>query len=262
MRYSREEIRTAHHEAGHALIAMHFTPLSGVGIERSIKRGGQVFRQKKGWLQAARGSKVSIEENVLIELAGPMAERMCPLGVGRDYHTASSADMNKVEAALKEILTDSERGEYLNECRYKVDQMLKHHWSEVKALAKALLKYKRLSGRQAKRIAGEVLEKDGDGELRTRRERKEAKSMSKTLPLHSKPEILTPDEVAELLRVSRSTINRLVASQAIPFIKIGNRVVRFKRQAVTKWLRDRIPRRKGTEIYDEVGSSSPFERRT
>ena len=84
MRYGRQEVRTAYHEAGHAVVAMHSILLSSVGIERKIKRGGQVLTQKKGWLRPVRGSKVSIEENVLIELAGPVAEKMCPVGAGRD----------------------------------------------------------------------------------------------------------------------------------------------------------------------------------
>jgi excisionase family DNA binding protein len=245
MRYGRQEVRTAYHEAGHALIAMHSVHLSGVGIERRIKRDGHVVTQKKGWLQPVRGSMVSLDENVLIELGGPIAERMCPVGVGRDYRTASMADMNKIDTALKELLTDSERDEYLNDCNHKVEGMLKHHWPEVKALAQALLKQKRLTGRQAERIVGELLEKDSGGDSGTRHQRKEAKSMAKTLPLHGKPEILTPDELAELLRVSRSTINRLIASQSLPFIRIGNRVVRFKRQAVTKWFREQNTKKKG-----------------
>ena len=131
MRYGRQEVRTAYHEAGHAVVAMHSILLSSVGIERKIKRGGQVLTQKKGWLRPVRGSKVSLEENVLIELAGPMAEKMCPFGAGRDYYTASTADMNEIEGALKEILTESERREYLTECRQKVERMLKHHWPEI-----------------------------------------------------------------------------------------------------------------------------------
>jgi len=66
MRYGREEVRTAYHEAGHALVAMHSIHLSSVGIERKIKRGGQILKQKEGWIRPVRGSKVSIEENVLI----------------------------------------------------------------------------------------------------------------------------------------------------------------------------------------------------
>jgi excisionase family DNA binding protein len=239
MRYGRQEVRTAYHEAGHAMNAMHSIHLSSVGIERKVKRGGQVFTQKKGWLRPMRGSKVSVEENVLIELAGPMAEKMCPFGAGRDYYMASMADMDKVEAGLKEILTESERAEYLDQCRQKVRRMLKHHWPEVKALAKALLEHKRLSGRQAERIAEEVLEKGNGNHSGLRYGGKKARSKSKKSPLHGNPEILTPDEVAEFLRVSRRTINNLVATEAIPFVRIGRRVVRFKRHAVTKWLRER-----------------------
>jgi len=238
MRYGREEVRTAYHEAGHALVAMHSIHLSSVGIERKIKRGGQILKQKEGWIRPVRGSKVSIEENVLIELAGPIAEKMCPFGAGRDYYMASMADMGKVEAGLKEILTESERGEYLNECRQKVRRMLKHHWPEVKALAKALLEHKRLTGRQAERIAREVVEKESGNHSGTSYGGKTAKSKSKKSLHHGNPEILTPDEVAAFLRVSRRTINSMVAAKAIPFVRIGRRVIRFKRRAVTKWLRE------------------------
>ena len=38
--------------------------------------------------------------------------------------------------------------------------MLKHHWPEVVALANALLERKRLTGRQAEKIAGQAWEKE------------------------------------------------------------------------------------------------------
>jgi len=62
--------------------------------------------------------------------------------------------------------------------------------------------------------------------------------MSEKPRLDDKPEILTPDEVADLLRVSRGTINKLVAANAIPFVSIGKRALRFKREAVMKWFRE------------------------
>jgi excisionase family DNA binding protein len=37
---------------------------------------------------------------------------------------------------------------------------------------------------------------------------------------HGKPEVLTPDDVAEILRVSRRKINQLVAADRIPFVRI------------------------------------------
>jgi excisionase family DNA binding protein len=245
MRYGRQEVRAAYHEAGHALIAMHSVRISSVGIERKIKQDGQIITQKRGWLQPVPGSRVSIEENVLIQLAGPIAERMCPVGVGRDYYTASMADMNTIEAGLKEILTESERGEYLNECRHKVERMLVRHWPEIKALARALLEHKRLTGSQAEKIAEEVLEKNGGIPPQTLDGEKRAKRISKKRLLDGKSEILTPNEVARLLRVSRRTVNRLISSQCVPFIRIGKRAVRFKRDAVMEWFQEQNIRKKG-----------------
>lgn len=53
-----------------------------------------------------------------------------------------------------------------------------------------------------------------------------------------KPEVLTPDTVAEILRVSRRKINQLVAADEIPFVRIGKRWIRFKRETVMKWFRE------------------------
>jgi len=67
---------------------------------------------------------------------------------------------------------------------------------------------------------------------------KKSEDMTKKAALHGKLEIMTPDEVAKFLRVSRRKINHLVATEAIPFVRIEKRVVRFRRQAVLKWLRE------------------------
>jgi excisionase family DNA binding protein len=53
-----------------------------------------------------------------------------------------------------------------------------------------------------------------------------------------KPAILTPDEVAEILRVSRRRINQLVAADELPFVRIGKRRIRFNREAVMRWFRE------------------------
>jgi len=74
---------------------------------------------------------------------------------------------------------------------------------------------------------------------------KKSEDMAKKAALHGKLEIMTPDEVAKFLRVSRRKINHLVATEAIPFVRIGKRVVRFRRQAVMKWLREQNTHKKG-----------------
>jgi len=55
---------------------------------------------------------------------------------------------------------------------------------------------------------------------------------------HGKTEVLTPDDLAEILRVSRRKINQLVAADEIPFVRIGKRRIRFSREAVMKWFRE------------------------
>ena len=73
--------------------------------------------------------------------------------------------------------------------------------------------------------------------------RKRGKGALKPVP--SIPEILTRDEVAELLRISNRTVDYLVAARAIPFKRIGKRLVRFERQAVMKWFRQEYSNEKG-----------------
>ena len=48
-------------------------------------------------------------------------------------------------------------------------------------------------------------------------------------------EYLTADEVANLLKVNKSTIYQWTHIDFIPFVKVG-RLVRFKPDAVMKWV--------------------------
>jgi len=69
--------------------------------------------------------------------------------------------------------------------------------------------------------------------------------MTQKRPLHGEPEVLTPNDVAKILRVSRRKINQLVAADEIPFVRIGKRRIRFNCEAVMKWFRERHTRNKG-----------------
>ncbi len=49
------------------------------------------------------------------------------------------------------------------------------------------------------------------------------------------PELLTPPEVAALLRISRATLYRLVESRRVPFYRIGG-VLRLDRRDLVEYL--------------------------
>jgi len=49
------------------------------------------------------------------------------------------------------------------------------------------------------------------------------------------PRLMTAQEVAEPLRVPRSTIYELARSRRIPFVKVGRRTL-FVQQALLEWI--------------------------
>ena len=48
--------------------------------------------------------------------------------------------------------------------------------------------------------------------------------------------LLTAGEVAEMLRVPRSTVYELARSRRIPFLKVGRRTL-FEPEVLTEWIR-------------------------
>lgn len=59
------------------------------------------------------------------------------------------------------------------------------------------------------------------------------------------PDVMTLNEVAEYLRIPRSTVYKLVREGRIPGQKIG-RQWRFRRAVVEQWLGDEKQRPQGT----------------
>lgn len=51
-------------------------------------------------------------------------------------------------------------------------------------------------------------------------------------------DVMTAEEVAELLRVSRPTLRKLIEKDGLPAIHLG-RLWRFKRSAVLAWIESR-----------------------
>ena len=52
-------------------------------------------------------------------------------------------------------------------------------------------------------------------------------------------EILTRNEVADFLKIPKRTIDYLVSTQQIPFFRVGKRGVRFSRERLMEWSRER-----------------------
>lgn len=53
--------------------------------------------------------------------------------------------------------------------------------------------------------------------------------------LDSVPRLMTAQEVAELLRVPRSTVYELARNRRIPFLKVGRRTL-FAQHALLEWI--------------------------
>jgi excisionase family DNA binding protein len=51
----------------------------------------------------------------------------------------------------------------------------------------------------------------------------------------SVPRLMTAQEVAELLRIPRSTVYELARSRRIPFLKVGRRTL-FAQQTLLEWI--------------------------
>ena len=56
---------------------------------------------------------------------------------------------------------------------------------------------------------------------------------------HEMEQLMTIEEVAQYMRVSRFTVYRLAKSHSIPATKIG-RQWRFQREEIDQWVRNRL----------------------
>ncbi|MEW1982436.1 helix-turn-helix domain-containing protein [Citricoccus sp. NPDC079358] len=54
--------------------------------------------------------------------------------------------------------------------------------------------------------------------------------------LEGQPELLTTDEIAELMRVSQGTVLRWMKEQGLPAITVGPRLRRVQRDHFRDWL--------------------------
>ena len=51
------------------------------------------------------------------------------------------------------------------------------------------------------------------------------------------PPLLTPDDVAKALKISKTTLCRLTRDGKIPYVRIGDRCVRYPREVIEQMRR-------------------------
>jgi excisionase family DNA binding protein len=75
-------------------------------------------------------------------------------------------------------------------------------------------------------------------------------------PRRASPEdnVLTADEVAEILRVDRKTVYEFAGRGELPCRRLGRRIL-FSRRALMAWLENARPRRAGREDLSDAGTS-------
>jgi excisionase family DNA binding protein len=76
-------------------------------------------------------------------------------------------------------------------------------------------------------------------------------------------ELLTPDQVADLLQVSRLTVYRFITAGRLPSIRIGRRL-RIRSRDVDRWLRHEAVRGRSAAggLRDRLSDRKPRPRRS
>lgn len=162
-RSARELESTAYHEAGHAVIAMHFRrAIRYVTIEATDTSYGHVLKtpmppsfDPQNEIDARTMRR--IEAEILVSLAGLAAESRF---TGRRNLRAASGDYRfAVEMAAYAYNFGPVAGKYVEFLEARAMQLMAGPavWVKVEAMAKALLAHKRLDAKQARAIyAGAV----------------------------------------------------------------------------------------------------------
>ena len=67
--------------------------------------------------------------------------------------------------------------------------------------------------------------------------------MDTPITSHAVAALLTPNQVAARLAISKRTVLRLAAAGKLPFIRLGTRLIRFDPERVESWLKESFRRR-------------------
>jgi hypothetical protein len=146
----------AFHEAGHAVACFEEgIRIRDVSIESNVESDGRVtHRSPLGVnldLDSSHRSRLKVERRVRVCLAGPIAHRRFSK---RSYRDFQGADDHKLasELLVKIVGSMEELEAYLNLLSIQADALVTLQWGQVKAVARALVDRRVLSGREVAEI--------------------------------------------------------------------------------------------------------------
>lgn len=154
--HGRELRLTAHHEAGHAVMAelcgQHVTAVEIVGDD---DRSGSVrslrFRPDPLEVVDPNLPTAHIERRLLCLLAGPVAESMA--GGRDDWAERDGPELDEAVRLAMKIVRDCERVlPYLEQAHSHVEMLLEQNWEAVERVAAGLMERGVLGGHEVRRV--------------------------------------------------------------------------------------------------------------
>jgi hypothetical protein len=157
---STEKEAFAHHEAGHAVVAMlQGMQVRSISVERTNDSGGETDLQEIGMPIEELGQIVEdgrrptaceiiiLEQHVRMSLAGEIAQfHFAPKSV-HDFH--ASFDMKFLEFLNRIAGSEREVNAWTELLRIQTELLINRHWKMIEAIATALLDRERLTGDEA-----------------------------------------------------------------------------------------------------------------
>jgi ATP-dependent Zn protease len=146
---------TAYHEAGHAVMAqLCGQQVTEVEIVGDDELSGSVrslrFVEEDPALVDPNLPTAPVERRLLCTVAGMVAEAMVS---GRDGWDDSSEDLDTAVRLALQVVGNCERVmPYLEQVRDHAEDVLRHSWPAVEALASALVAKRRLTGDEVRRL--------------------------------------------------------------------------------------------------------------
>ncbi len=163
-RESRARRATAHHEAGHAVMAWALgLKIQSVSIRRQGNSGGHVLLDVPPWVSRPGPVTVELrlfaEANIMSQMSGFIAERRYR---GRANHVGAAFDyVSTHEIASALTFSREERDLFLDWLFARARALMRRRTARaaVTAVARALLKQEEVSGRAVARLANQARER-------------------------------------------------------------------------------------------------------